>query len=194
MKAYFKYTLATLIISATLNGCTTIVVGGAATGIAVLHDRRTSGTVIEDQTIEFKAASALSRNKEISSKSHLNVTSYNGIVLLTGEVIDTAARDMINQIVQEITKVRRVHNHVTIAAPSSLLSRSSDTLITAKAKTYLLTVKGIKDFDLTRVKIVTENGVVYLMGLVTHEEADAVTEVIRSIDGIQRIERLFEYI
>ncbi|NOX08395.1 MAG: BON domain-containing protein [Gammaproteobacteria bacterium] len=193
MNPIFKYILTGLIISL-LNGCAGVVVGGAATGIAVVHDRRTTGTVLDDQTIELKASKSFMQDKAISKNSHLNITSYNGIVLLTGEVISAQVRDDIHQIVQALPKVRRIHNQLTIAAPSSLLSRSSDTLITAKAKTHLLSIDGIKDFDLTRIKIITENGVVYLMGLVTRQEADAATESVRQIDGVQRIERMFEYI
>ena len=194
MKQISKHIATGIIFSSILSGCAGVLVGGAATGVAVVHDRRTTGTVLDDQSIELKASKAFYSDKMLSKNSHINVTSYNGIVLLSGEVINTEARHSAHQHVQNLDKVRRIHNQLTIAAPSSLLSRSSDTLITAKAKTHLLSVKGIKDFDLTRIKIITENGVVYLMGLVTRQEADAATESVRQIDGVQRIERMFEYI
>ncbi|OOZ41859.1 BON domain-containing protein [Solemya pervernicosa gill symbiont] len=184
-----------LIGSATLlGGCAEMVVGGAATGVAVVHDRRTTGTVVEDQSIELKALRALLADKSLSSQSHVNFTSYNMMLLITGETPNESMRGRLDQLARKIPKVRRVHNEVAIAAPSSLMTRSSDALITTRVKAGMLQVKHIDGFDPTRVKVVTENGTVFLMGLVSRREADAGTEVARRTGGVQRVVKLFEYL
>ncbi len=172
-------------------GCAPVVVGGAATGVAVAHDRRTTGSVIEDQAIELKSYEALSNDRELKEQGHINVTSYNGIVLVSGEVPTEAMRTRAGQIVRDIEKVRDVHNELAIAAPSSTLSRSSDAVITTKVKALMFAEK---NFDPTRAKVVTERGTVYLMGLVTRREADIATEITRGVSGVQRVVKLFEYL
>lgn len=178
----------------TLNGCAPLVVGGTATGVAAVHDRRTVGTVLEDQSIELKAISALRKHKDLYKQSHLNVTSYNMMVLLSGETPTEAYKQRAEEIVSGVEKVRQVYNELSVAAPSSMMTRSSDTLITGKVKTSLFRIKELEGFDPTRVKVVTENGTVYLMGLLTRREGDAVAEQARSIGGVQRVVKLFEYI
>ncbi|MDT8371448.1 MAG: BON domain-containing protein [Gammaproteobacteria bacterium] len=174
----------------TLQGCATAVVTGAATGASVLHDRRTTGAVIDDQGIEFKASYALFNNKFIYDQSHINVTSYNGVVLLTGETLTNELKQQITTEIQRIPKVRRVHNELLIAAPSALPSRSSDAWITSKIKAKLTTDRAIDPFF---IKVVTEHGVVYLMGLVSRAEADRVVSIVSSSSGVQRVVKIFEY-
>jgi osmotically-inducible protein OsmY len=176
-----------------LSGCAPVVVGGAATTASVAHDRRTSGSVIEDQAIELRIYNRLSEDAEINQQAHINVTSYDGIVLLSGEAPGEALRARAGQIARDAEKVRRVHNEIKIAAPSSMMTRSSDSWITAKVKSSLFGVK-IEGFDPTRVKVVTENGTVFLMGLVTHAEGSAATDQARGVTGVQRIVKLFEYL
>jgi len=176
-----------------LSGCAPVVVGGAATTVAVAHDRRTTGSVVEDQAIKARVITALKEDSEIERQTHINVTSFNGIVLLTGEAPTESLRSRIGDIARNSEKVRRLHNEIVIAAPSSMMTRSSDSWITTKVKTALLGV-GEEGFDATRVKVVTENGTVYLLGLVTHREASAATEQARQIGGVQRIVKLFEYL
>lgn len=180
-----------ILVLITLNGCAAAVLGSAATGAAVAHDRRTAGTVIEDQSIELKAAQALNNDQEINETAHVNITSYNLVVLVSGEAPNEAVRERIINIVRDIPKVTHVYNEVTIGAPSTLTSRSSDTLITSKVKTRLF---GLENFDATRVKVVTEKGVVYLMGLLTREESDRVTEAARRVSGVQKVVKLFQYV
>jgi osmotically-inducible protein OsmY len=180
-----------LLVLLTLNGCAAAVLGGAATGAAVAHDRRTAGTVIEDQSIELKAGQALRDDQEINESAHVNVTSYNLVVLVSGEAPNEAVRERIINIVRDIPKVTHVYNELTIGAPSTLTIRSSDTLITSKVKTRLF---GLENFDATRVKVVTEKGVVYLMGLLTKEESDRVTEAARRVGGVQKVVKLFQYV
>ncbi len=181
-----------LLIPLSLSGCAAVVIGAAVgTTAAVTHDRRTTGTFIEDQNIELKAAKSFYSDKEIHDSSHLNVTSYNLVVLITGETPSEGIRNRIVNIVREIPKVTHVYDELTIAAPSSWTSRSSDSLITSKVKTKLLT---LKDFDGTRVKVVTDKGVVYLMGLLTKAESDDATRVAQGTGGVQKVVKLFQYI
>ncbi len=186
------YLLVCLILLSTLQqGCAPLVAGGAvATGVIVAKDPRTTGTIIDDKSIQFKAADAIHQDEILNGQVHINVTSYNGMVLLSGEAPTPEMRARAEELVQGIQKVRRVYNEITLAAPSSGLTRSSDTLITTKVKTRMLTEK---NFDSGRVKVVTENGTVYLMGLLSHHEAAVATEISRNVSGVQRVVRLFEY-
>lgn len=186
----FKFILLLIIPVILLQACATAVITGAATGATVAQDRRTAGSVIDDQGIEFKASYRLFNNKEIYDQSHINVTSYNGIVLITGETPTEALKQKIATLVQDIPKVRRIHNELLIAAPSALLSRSSDTWITSKIKTKLIAEKRINPL---KTKVVTEHGVVYLMGIVSHQEASDVVTIVARSAGVQRVVKLFEY-
>ena len=190
-KIAFISIFSALLISVLLQACAPVVVGTAATGVVVAHDRRTTGTVIDDQGIEFKANQAFYEDKEIEDSSHVNVTSFNLVVLITGETPSEELKQRIGNIVAALPKVTHVYNELTISAPSSLVSRSSDSLITSKVKTRLLT---IKDFDGTRVKVVTEKGIVYLMGLVTQQESEIATNAARQVGGVQKVVKLFQYI
>ncbi len=177
-----------------LSGCAAVVIGvGAAAGATatVAHDRRTTGVFIEDEAIEQKALKSFSSDKEIKDSSHINVTSYNMVVLITGETPSEDIKNRVVNIVREIPRVTHVYNELTIAAPSSWTSRSSDSLITTKVKTNLLI---LDDLDGTRVKVVTDKGVVYLMGIVTRSEADAATGETRRTGGVQKVVKLFQYI
>ncbi len=176
-----------------LQGCAPLIVGGAAaTGTSIALDDRTTGTVVEDQAIELRVRSALSRIPGMTKQTHINVISYNGIVLLVGEAPSESLRTMAGDTAQSQSKVRRVHNEIKIAAPSAMMVRSSDTVITGKVKTALLNI-GIRGADALRVKVVTENGTVYLMGLVTRAEGDKITNAARRVSGVQRIVKLFEH-
>ncbi len=172
-------------------GCApAIATGVIATTIIVAKDPRTTGTVIDDKGIQFKASDILHKDESLSGQVHINVASYNGAVLLTGEAPTAEKRAHAEQLVRGVEKVRRIYNEITVAAPSSGLTRSSDTLITTKLKTRMLTEK---NFDSGRVKVVTENGTVYLMGLMSQDEAAVATEIARGTSGVQRVVRLFEY-
>ena len=195
MKTSYLLLPVSALIVTLLTGCAAVAVGGAATtGVAVVHDRRSAGTVIDDQSIELKALNIFYGVKTIRLNTHVNATSYNGLVLLTGEAPTEQLRQDIIQRVSRIPKVTKVHNEIIIAAPSSLVSRSSDSLITSKSKVALFNVSHIKGFDPTRVKVVTENGVVYLMGLLKQHEVSPVIETIRRVGGVQRVVKLFEIV
>lgn len=174
-----------------LAGCAAAVVGGAAATASIAMDRRTTGTAIDDETIEFKVEEAWGADAELHAQGHFNATSFNGMLLMTGEVPSETLRQRAELLASQVNKVREVHNEMRVAAPSSLPSRSSDAWVTGKVKSALLNAESV---DSLHVKVVTEAGVVYLMGLVTHEEADAATDVARRVDGVQRVVKVFEYI
>jgi len=175
---------------ATAGGCAAAVVGGAAAGATAAVDRRTAGTLIEDEAIELKARKAILVDKELNDQAHLNVTSYNTVVLVSGEAPTEELRARAIDMIRKIPKVSHVHNEITIAAPSSLMSRSSDSVITSKVKTRLL---ADADIEGIHVKVVTENGVVFLMGLLARAEADRATELARGTGGVQKVVKLFQY-
>lgn len=171
-------------------GCAAVVVGGAATTAMLAVDPRTFGTIVDDEMIEFKIIEAYYDSAELSQQSHLNVTSYNGKVLLTGEATSESIRQRIEALARQVPKVRGVHNEMIIAAPSSALARSSDRWITTKVNSRLAAAAEVSSVD---IKVVTENGIVYLMGLVNREQANDATEVTRQTSGVQRVVKLFEY-
>jgi osmotically-inducible protein OsmY len=186
---------AALVLSCLINSaCAPVVVGGAAATTASLaHDRRTTGSVVEDNAIKARVVSALHDDSELERNSHINVSVFNGWVLLSGETPTEAFRSRAGDITRKQEKVRRVYNELTIAAPSSMMTRSSDTWITTKVKSSLVGLD-IEGFDPTRVKVVTENGTVFLLGLVYHAEADAAVAEAQKVSGVQRVVKLFEYL
>lgn len=191
LKTFFAVFVTTLL----LNGCAPLVLGGAAaTGVNIAHDRRTVGTYIDDEGIELKAIAAIHKDKGLSQQIHINIISVNGVVLLVGQAPTATLRERAGSIVQGIEKVRLVHNELTIAAPNSLMTRSSDSIITTKVKTRLIGIKGFDDLDPSRVKVVTENGTVFLMGILYQAEADAVTQRASQVGGVQKVVKLFEYL
>ena len=185
-----KLVLLSLVPIFMLQACATAVVTGAATGATMAHDRRTTGAIIDDQGIEFKADAAIYEKKDLYNQSHINVTSYDGIVLVTGETPTQDMKDEVTNLIKAIPKVRRVHNELAIAAPSALPSRSSDAWITSKIKTKMTADEQIDPFYF---KVVTERGVVYLMGMVSHAEANKAIDLVKTTSGVQRVVTIFEY-
>jgi len=185
-----KFALILLLPIIALQGCATAVVTGAATGASLAHDRRTTGSVIDDQGIEFKASLAIYNDKNIYDQSHINVTSYNGTVLITGETLTEQLKQQVHNLVRNIPKVRTIHNELIIAAPSALPSRSSDAWITSKVKAKITADKYLDPFF---VKVVTEHGIVYLMGIVSRPEADRAVSIVSNSAGVQRVVKIFEY-
>ena len=185
-----KLALIVLIPLILLQGCATAIITGAATGVSIAHDRRTTGAVIDDQGVEFKAALAIFNNKDIYEQSHINITSYNGIILITGETLTEQLKQQVYDLVRVIPKVRTIHNELIIAAPSSLPSRSSDAWITSKVKAKITSDRQIDPFY---IKVVTEHGVVYLMGIVNQSESDRAVGITSNSAGVQRVVKMFEY-
>jgi osmotically-inducible protein OsmY len=174
----------------TVQGCAGIVIAGGATAGAMANDRRTSGAYVDDETIEWKIIDVLYQDEQIDQQTHLNATSYNGIVLLTGEIPNEEMRVKIGGKIRSVQGVRQLHDETSIAAPSSMMSRSGDTWITSKVKTAMLT--GDTDMGV-RTKVVTDKGVVYLMGMVSPQEADELTDIARRVGGVQKVVKVFEY-
>jgi osmotically-inducible protein OsmY len=189
-----KALVAALILSSSVYGCAPVIIGGAAaTGGAVAYSRRSAGSFVDDESIELKTRLAILEEQDLNSQIHINIISYNGIVLMVGQAPTEELRARAENIVSRTPKVRMVHNEMSIAAPSAFMTRSSDTVITGKVKTSILGVTGDGDNDGLRTKVVTENGVVYLMGLLSRAEADAVTNAARKVGGVQKVVKLFEY-
>lgn len=194
MNAWPIHWAAAVLAAPLLTGCVPILVGGTAVGVGVAHDRRTTGTVVDDQTIELKLYDALDR--QLPPGNHINITAYNSAVLLSGEAVSAQAQQQAEQIARTLSEppVREVYNELVIGPPSALSSRSNDTLLTTKVKGALLGIHDIPDFDPSRVKVVTERGVVYLLGLVRPQEADAAADVASQVGGVRQVVTLFEYI
>jgi len=179
-----------IVAASQLAGCAPLIVGGAMVGGTLMYvDRRTTGAQVEDQAIELKAGS---RARELAGdNSHVNVTSYNRTVLITGEAATEADRTAIEQAVQKVENVRSTVNELAVTMPSSLSSRSNDSLLTGKVKaTYV----DAKDLQANAFKVVTERGNVYLMGRVTEREATRGTDLARSVSGVQKVVRVFEIV
>ena len=174
-------------VTTLLSGCAAVVLGGAVGGVLLAEDRRTVGTVTEDQGIEVKTSSRIG---ERVRDAHINITSFNRQVLLTGEVPTAAAREEAERTARGVENVRGVFNELQVAAKTALSVRTNDAYLTSKVKARF--VDGQK-FSPVHVKVITENGVVHLMGLVKRAEGDAATEVARTTSNVQKVVRLFEY-
>jgi osmotically-inducible protein OsmY len=178
-------------VSTLLAGCVPLIVGGAVAGTAlVATDRRSVGAQADDEAIELKIANNIGTG--YGDRVHVNVTSYNGIVLLTGEVPTQDLVGTMSEIARTTAKVRRVHDEIVVGPVSDVGARSNDTYITSKVKARF--VEASKTFSPTHVKVVTERGVVYLMGLVRRDEGDAAGRIAASTPGVVRVVKLFEYI
>lgn len=175
--------------AAALQGCFPAVATGVGVGAVMIADRRTSGTFVEDEGIEWRTANRI--RERFGDSVHVNVTSYNRNVLLTGEAPNEQVRAELEQIARGVTNVRAVINEVRVAGISPLSARSNDALITSKVKARFVDAK---TFGAHHVKVVTEAGTVFLMGLVTRREADLATEVARTTAGVGKVVRVFEYI
>lgn len=172
-----------------LGGCVALAAGAVAGGTMVAMDRRSSGTQLDDQTIELRAAVAI--DQTIGERGHVNATSYNHVVLLTGEVPAEADRAKIEAQIAKVDNVRLVLNELAVMPNSTLSQRANDTVITGKVKGAIFEAK---ELQVVSVKVVTERGVVYLMGRLTEAESMAAAQVARGVGGVQRVVKVFEII
>ena len=170
-----------------LSGCAAAVVAGAGTAVLVHEDRRTVGTITEDEGIELEASG---RIRDKYKDAHFNVTSFNRMVLVTGEVADAASKADVERLVRAVENVRGVYNEVAVGSPTAASARANDSFITSKIKARFVDAQ---KFNPVHVKVVTEAGVAYLMGLVKRKEADDAVQVTRTTSGVQRVVKLFEY-
>lgn len=178
---------AAAVLCTALSACFPLVLGGAAMGGGmVAADRRTTGIQIEDESIELRAAS---RVRELATLGHVNVTSYNRVVLITGEVPGAAEKAAVGEAVAKVENVRSVVNELGVGQNSSVGSRTTDTFITTKVKATLVDAK---DVHANAYKVVVERAIVYLMGRVTEREAARGSDLARAVSGVQKVVRAFE--
>ena len=176
-----------------LSGCAVLVAAGVLSGVgagaAVSQDRRTSGMFVEDERIEFKSERLIS--EKMGGDVHVNVTSFNRNVLLTGEAPTEALKKEIGKLVAGVENVRKVTNEIAVADVSSFTSRSNDALLTSKVKARFLDSGA---FQVNHIKVVTEDAVVYLLGLAKIKEADSAADIARSTSGVRKVVKVFEYL
>ena len=172
-----------------LHGCAAVLAGGAVTTATVARDQRTAGTILDDSRIESKANDFFSADAELSQQSHLGVTAYNGMVLLVGQAPTEELKKRAVEYISRIAKVRHIYDETTVQAPIPTLTRTNDGLVTTKVKAKLISIKDVNSTDVT---VVTENGVVYLMGLLDQSTGDAVAEVVAGVSGVSKVVKLFE--
>ena len=173
-----------------MQGCLPLLAGGAGVTALALTDRRTVGAQTEDKEIDLRGEDRI--KSQFGDRAHINVTSFNRNVLLTGEAPDATAKAQIEAVVRELPNVRGIVNEIQIAGVSSFSSRGSDSYLTSKVKARFVDNGG--NFSANQVKVVTEASVVYLLGLVTRREAEAAVEIARTTGGVQKVVRVFEYV
>lgn len=182
--------LSLLIMAAALSGCIGAVAVGAGAGTLMATDRRISEVYLADEAIEIRVSNAI--GQQLGDRVHVNATSYNRMLLLTGEVPDAATKEQAEKVaIANSSEIKRITNELQIAGPSSYTARSNDTYLTSKVKARFLDAAR---FSINHVKVVTENSSVYLLGIVTQAEADAAVEIARTTGGVQRVVRVFEII
>ena len=178
-------------VIALAQGCAPVIVAGGATAAAAAGERRTLGAFVDDESIEIKARKALNDEPDFGDDVHVNITSMNGIVLLTGEVATADKRDRAMTLIREIPGIRRIVSEIRVAEPRAFAYTTHDGWITGKVKAKLLGTEGLPS---SQIKVVTENSVVYLMGLVKQKEGKIAAEATRTVGGITRVVKLFEYL
>lgn len=186
------FILASLLISLILGlqACAPVVVAGAATGISLANDRRNASVILNDQDFELRAQRALRQHEALSQQAHIVVTSYNNVVLLTGQAPNTDLQDQAVEIVQRQGSIKRLHNEIRIGPATTLKARSQDTWLTTQIKGQLI---GDRRLNGLQIKVITENSQTFLMGLVTHSEADRAAHIARQITGVTSVVKVFEY-
>ena len=192
VREYLRPFLQFLVIGsiACLQGCVPIVVGAAAgTGIMMGEDRRTSASIVEDESIEVKAENRI--QERFGDQVHVSATSFNRYILLTGNVPNEEIKGEITGLVLKLPNVRNVQNELSVSGSPSLMSRSNDGLLSARVKGRLVQNENV---DADHVKVVAENGSVYLMGLVTRNEADKAAQTAATTAGVEKVVKVFEYL
>lgn len=191
MKRIINHTLIALCLTFTLQGC--IFVAGAAAGaaaIAVVYDHRTIKSTLEDTSIANKIADKIKSVPELKNDSHIEVAVFNRVVLLAGETPTPALRQQAEELARTVPGTVKIYNQITIQGPTSSLTRTSDSWITTKIRGEMLATENLKS---SSIKVVTENGVVYLMGIVKREQADTAVDIARQVSGVQKVVKIFQY-
>jgi len=188
---------AVLVLLATtlLEGCFAVVAGGALAGADTAHDRRPAIVVVGDRNVQLTAFDAINRHKElVRDDNDVKVVVYNHVMLLAGQVRSAALKQMAQDAVSDIEGVTRLVNDLEVTdEPQGFWRRRQDNTVTARVKAGLLNITSMPGFDPTRVNVTTSHRVVYLMGMVSHEEADAVADIARDTGGVDKVVKLFEY-
>ncbi|POA18842.1 phospholipid-binding protein [Pseudomonas sp. FW300-N1A1] len=184
--------LVALTLSLAISGCTSMVSASRESPIQDDRGTRTFGSKIDDSLIETKVGVNVAKaNPDLDRSSHIVVTSFNGVVLLAGQTPRSDLKAQAEQAAAAVQRVKTVHNELQVMQPSSLLARNNDAWLTTKIKAQMLTDPSIPG---SRIKVVTENGIVYLLGLLTKQEAAQATNLVQGVSGVQKIVKLFEYI
>lgn len=175
-----------------LQGCAPVIIAGtAAAGMMIAQDRRTTGTIVDDNSIELKTMQAIRQALgEDERQAHVSVLSYNNRVLLIGQASTEAIKRKIESTARQAAKVKQLHNEIEITAPTSLVVRSNDSITTAKIKSAMVLNREINP---TRIKVITENGIVYLLGIVTPHEEEVAVNIARHSKGVKKVVKIFEY-
>lgn len=178
----------TLLLSACLPAAFVV---GATAGGAIITDRRDIGTIFQDKKITCKALLQLNSEPLLKGRSHITVATFNRVVLLVGEVETLELQKQAYELIKAIPHIRRINNEIVVDSPLTTSESSNDTWITTKVKTAMLAEKGLRS---TQIKVITEDCVVYLMGVVSHEQADIAINVARQVNGVRKVVTIFEYI
>ncbi|HEX8541570.1 MAG TPA: BON domain-containing protein [Pseudomonas sp.] len=187
-----RLSLLALTLCISLSGCSSVINASREKPIEDDRGTRTFGSKIDDSLIETKVAVNVAKaSPDLDQNSHIVVSSFNGIVLLAGQTPRADLKQMAEQAAAAVQKVKKVNNEIQVMGPSSLLARNNDAWLTTKIKSQMLTDSAI---PATRIKVITENGIVYLLGLVTQAEATQATNLVQGVSGVQKIVKLFEYI
>lgn len=191
---YRTLRILTALVALSLSGCVALVATGMVTAASVAHDRRSTAEVWKDNRLKLTIVDTLNRDKQIALENNVSVISHNRIVLLVGQVRDEALRERVLGIVRSFDDVRRVIDELEVREPVGVAVRTRDATITARVKTGLLNIVDLPGFDPTRVNVTTEDGTVYLMGLVSAEEGERVAASASSLSGVLQVVKVFEYI
>jgi len=184
--------LMALTLCLSLSGCSSVINASREAPIDDDRGTRTLGSKIDDSLIETKVAVNVAKaSPDLDQNSHIVVSSFNGVVLLAGQTPRADLKSLAEQTAGQVQKVKKVHNELQVLQPSSLLARNNDAWLTTKIKTQMLTDSSIPG---SRIKVITENGIVYMLGLLTQAEANRATNLVQGVSGVQKIVKLFEYI
>jgi osmotically-inducible protein OsmY len=183
--------IAILLLSTILQGCAVATVVAVTAGVTMVADRRSFSKQIDDQTIEFTAHNELAKQKALSNNTNLHVVSMNGTVLIVGQAPNSYLRELAIKTVQGVSDIVSIHNQIRIGSITAVTTQSNDIWLTSKVKSALLAAEDVHAKD---IKVITENSEVFLLGLVTKEEAEIVVEITRNISGVSQVFKAFEYI
>lgn len=180
-------------ILVSLSGCVAAVVGGVVVGANAAHDRRGFSTVVGDRRIQMSAFDSLNKDKQLALDNRVVIVVYNGVMLLVGEVRNEELKQRAERLVTGFEGVRRLVNELAIREPEGFWSSRRDNYLTGRVKTALFDITSLPGFDPMRINVTTVHRTVYLLGLVSHTEEDAVTQVARNVSGVEGVVKVFEY-